>query len=40
MYNKRKRNPKGPSRMVNPETLATLNTEETGRRQTKQYKMR
>jgi hypothetical protein len=28
--NKRKRNPRGPSRMENPETLSTLSTQDTG----------
>jgi len=31
--NKRSRKPKGQSRMDNPETLATLETQDTGRRQ-------
>jgi hypothetical protein len=31
-----RKKPKGQSRMANPETLAALGTQETGRRQTKQ----
>jgi hypothetical protein len=34
--NKRERKPKEQSRMENPDILATLGTQETGRRQTKQ----
>jgi hypothetical protein len=33
--NKRSRKPKGQSRMDNPETPATVGTQDTGRRQTK-----
>jgi hypothetical protein len=36
--NKRHRKPKGQSRMDNPEKLAILGTQNTGRRQTKQRK--
>ena len=35
MPNKRQRKPKGQSRMANPDKLATLTTQDTGRRQTK-----
>ena len=38
--NKRQRKPKGQSRMDNPETLATLGTQEIGRRQRKQINVR
>jgi hypothetical protein len=36
LYDKRQRNPKGQARMDNPEKLATLVTQDTGRRQTQQ----
>ena len=35
---KRQRKPKGKYRMDNPQKLATLGTQDTGRRQTKQKK--
>jgi len=35
MLKKNERKPKGQSRMDNPEPLATLDTQDTGRRQTK-----
>ena len=34
--NKRERKLKGQSRMVNPDTLASLGTQDTGRKQAKQ----
>ena len=35
-YTRKDKQNKGPSRMHNPETLATLDTQDTGQRQTKQ----
>ena len=35
VLNKRQGNPKGQSRIENPDTVVTLDTQDTGRRQTK-----